>query len=271
VGEVPHKDKWYKGLHDEILSPELFQKTQETLQENRIKDRSIENHKEPSLLAGKIFDDKDNYMSPSHSNKKGKRYRYYLSQAVIRHESQKIGEITKIAAGEIERFVTETIKEIFKNNETVQTILKDQPIPVQKEILKKSKEINLRPQTIRDTISRVKIFKEKVEITYYPDYVKEILLSHYENRSLKPEPGNKTEETIIKDIRIAVVDNGSKIIIGAGDAKQEQNEQLIKAVLRAYKWNKKLNGTQPKDITFQKLTSINSRNWVEQEKILNLR
>ena len=164
---------------------------------------------------------------------------------------------------------------------------------------------------ILDTISKVKMFKEKVEITYYPDYIKEVLLSHYESRPLKPEAGNKTEETIIRDIRVAVVDNGSKIIIGAGDEKQEQNEQLIKAILRAYKWNKKLkesavfsrsvicdadnigerymdkilrlaylspkiiqsilNGTQPREITFQRLTEISTTDWSEQERLLNIK
>jgi DNA invertase Pin-like site-specific DNA recombinase len=308
VGEVPHKDKWYKGLQEGILSPELFNKAQEILQENRIKDRSITNHKEASLLAGKIFDDKDNYMSPTHSNKKGKRYRYYLSQAVIRQEKQKIGNITKIAAGEIEQFITETIREIFKNTEVLHAILKDLPITTQKEILKKSKEINPPPQTIRDIISKVKIFKEKVEITYYPDYIKEILTSHYEGRKLRPEIKTQAEETIIKEIRIAVVDNGSKIIIGAGDEKQEQNEQLIHAVLKAYKWSKQLKerqvknieeiskkenvtsrhirqilpisclspkiqesilkGTQPRDLTIAKLKAITTTDWQKQEKIL---
>ncbi|MDR1124103.1 MAG: hypothetical protein LBL61_05895 [Elusimicrobiota bacterium] len=250
-------------------------------------------------------------MSPSHSNKKGKRYRYYLSQAVIRQEKQKIGEVTKIAVGEIERFVSEIIKGIFENVETIQNLLKDLPLTTQKEILKKSKEINPTPQIIRDTISRIKLFKEKVEIAFYPEYIKEVLLSHYESRKLRPEIKIQTEEAIVKDIRVAVVDNGSKIIIGAGDEKQEQNEQLIKAILRAYKWNKKLkkstvfsrsivceeenigerymdkilklaylspkiiqsilNGTQPRDITFQRLTEINTTDWSEQERFLNIK
>ena len=245
VGEVPHKERWYKGLHDGILSQELFQKAQEILQENRVKDRSIENCKEPSLLAGKIFDDKDNYMSPSHSNKKGKRYRYYLSQAVIRHEKQKIGEVTKISAGEIEGFATERIKEIFRNMGTIQNLLKDLPITTQQEILKKSEEVRLTPQIIRDIIGKVKLLKERVEMTYYPEYIKEVLLSHYENRPLKTEVDTKKEETVIKDIKIAVVDNGSKIIIGTNaQSVSKQEESLIRIILNAYKWNKMLTNGQ---------------------------
>ncbi|MDR0723832.1 MAG: hypothetical protein LBF23_01435 [Endomicrobium sp.] len=239
-GEVPHKDKWYKGLHDGILNPELFNKAQEILKENRIKDMSITNHKESSLLVGRIFDDKSNYMSPSHSNKKGKRYRYYLCQAVIRHEKQKNRGNNKDSVGRNRKLRDRNNKRYSKILKTIQRLLKDFPINTHKEVLKKSKEINLTPQIIRDTISKIKIFKEKIEVTYYPQYIKEILLSHYENRSLKQEVENKTEEIIEKDIRITVVDNSSKIIIGIGDEKHEQNEQLIKAVLRAYKWGKKL-------------------------------
>lgn len=59
-----------------------------------------------------------------------------MSRRFIRHEKQKIGEVTKISAGEIEGFATETIKEIFKNMGTIQNLLKDLPITAQQEILK---------------------------------------------------------------------------------------------------------------------------------------
>jgi hypothetical protein len=154
----------------------------------------------------------------------------------------------KIAAGEIEGFATETIKAIFKNPKIIQYLLKDLPITAQKEILKKSNEITLESQMIRDAISKVKIFKEKIEISYYPEYLKEILLSHYENRPIKPEIESNTEETIIKDMRIAVVDNGSKIIIGAGaPVINRQDDSLIRLVLKAYKWNKMLTSGQVKN------------------------
>ncbi len=310
LGEVGHKGKWYNGLHEGIISQELFSKAQEILEENRIKDRSIENSKEPSLLAGKIFDDKGNYMSPYHSNsRKGKRYRYYLSQAVIRQEKEKIGVITKIAAGEIEDFVRKTIeKELCSERVFIQKMFEDFPVNVQKGIIDTSGKVRLAPQEIIDITSKIRVFEERVEITYYPAQLKEILLAHYEGRTPK-NIVDKSERTIIKEIRIVVVENGEKIIIGA-EAAANKNDILIKAMLKSYKWHKRLmgkeefsikelceeegitkryvnkilglsllspkitekilNGTQPRDLTFEKLTSMKTTDWKQQEKLLNI-
>lgn len=310
LGEVGHKGKWYNGLHEGIISSELFSKAQKILEENRIKDRSIENSKEPSLLAGKIFDDRGNYMSPYHSNsRKGKRYRYYLSQAVIRQEKEKIGVITKIAAGEIEDFIRKTIeKELCSDKVFIQKMFEDFPVNVQKGIIDTSGQVRLDPQEIIDIISKIRVFEEKVEISYYPAQLKEILLAHYEVRPPK-NIVDKSERTIIKEIRIAVVENGEKIIIGA-EAAANKNDILIKAILKSYKWNKRLidreefsikelceeegitkryvnkilglsllspkitekilSGTQPRELTFEKLTSIKTTDWKQQEKLLNI-
>ena len=45
--------------------------------------RKLTQSRSPSILAGLIFDDRGNPMSPSHANKKGVRYRYYVSQALL--------------------------------------------------------------------------------------------------------------------------------------------------------------------------------------------
>lgn len=65
IGLVGHKGGWYNGEHNGIISEELFNKVQEVMQNNK----NVRNKYEPykSLLAGKLFDDKGNYMSPSWS------------------------------------------------------------------------------------------------------------------------------------------------------------------------------------------------------------
>jgi hypothetical protein len=40
-------------------------------------------HRLPAILMGRIFDDRGNRMTPSHSNKDGVRYRYYVSHLLL--------------------------------------------------------------------------------------------------------------------------------------------------------------------------------------------
>ena len=63
-----------------------------------------------ALLAGKLFDDRGNRMSPSHATKDGRRYRYYVSQAILQGRQQDAGSIVRVAAMEIERRVVEAVR-----------------------------------------------------------------------------------------------------------------------------------------------------------------
>ena len=59
-----------------------------------------------SLLAGRLFDDRGNLMSPSHARKaNGRRYRYYVSQAVLQGKSESAGAVRRVSAGAIESVV----------------------------------------------------------------------------------------------------------------------------------------------------------------------
>jgi hypothetical protein len=48
-----------------------------------------------ALLAGKLFDDRGNRMSPSHAAKGGRRWRYYVSQAVLQGRKHEAGSIAR--------------------------------------------------------------------------------------------------------------------------------------------------------------------------------
>ena len=45
------------------------------------------------LLAGKLFDDRGNRMSPTWARKRSKRWRYYVSQAALQGDKSKAGSI----------------------------------------------------------------------------------------------------------------------------------------------------------------------------------
>ena len=66
-----------------IIEPELWQAVQDRLAAGRRERSMAVGAEAPSLLAGLIFDSDGARLSPTHAVKKGKRYRYYVSTALI--------------------------------------------------------------------------------------------------------------------------------------------------------------------------------------------
>src|SRR5260221_14656659 len=56
----------------------------------------------PAILMGRIFDDRGNRMTPSHSNKAGVRYRYYVSHALLQRRKDEAGGVARVPAGQVE-------------------------------------------------------------------------------------------------------------------------------------------------------------------------
>jgi site-specific DNA recombinase len=64
--------------------------------------RQLKLRASPAILAGRIYDDCDNRMTPTHTNKQGARYRYYVSHAVLQKRDDKARSVVRISAPEIE-------------------------------------------------------------------------------------------------------------------------------------------------------------------------
>ena len=84
VGEIEHKGQVYPGEHEAIVERVVWDKVQASLRENRQGIRRQARATQQSLLTGILFDEQGNRYTPTHAIKRGKRYRYYTSQAVIR-------------------------------------------------------------------------------------------------------------------------------------------------------------------------------------------
>ena len=59
------------------------------------------------MLMGRIFDDRGNRMTPSHSRKEGMRHRYYLSSALIHGRPEAAGSDSRVPAAKVEAVVVE--------------------------------------------------------------------------------------------------------------------------------------------------------------------
>ena len=84
-GEIVHNEQSHLGEHEPIIDQPLWDAVQAQLASNAAQRNEGGKTRQPSLLAGMLFDRDGNRMTPSHAVKKGTRYRYYVS-ALADHE-----------------------------------------------------------------------------------------------------------------------------------------------------------------------------------------
>jgi site-specific DNA recombinase len=97
VGQIAHKGQAHEGQHKPIVPQELWDHVQQRLS-NRQGALTAKRTRQASeaLLAGKLFDDRGNRMSPSWAKKGSKRWRYYVSQATLQGDKSKAGSIVRV-------------------------------------------------------------------------------------------------------------------------------------------------------------------------------
>jgi len=109
IGEVVYRGEVNRGEHEPILDRELFEAVQAKLAANAVM-RQVRLKGSPAILTGRIFDDRGNRMSPSHSNKLGVRYRYYISHAILQKRKADAGSVARVPAAEIEKIVLDGVR-----------------------------------------------------------------------------------------------------------------------------------------------------------------
>ena len=80
IGKIRHRDQIYDGEHDRIIGSEVFEQAQALLALQAPARKSRTNVKDRHLLTGLLFDEAGDKLRAIHANKKGQRYRYYVSK-----------------------------------------------------------------------------------------------------------------------------------------------------------------------------------------------
>ncbi len=118
IGEAVHKGKSYPGEHKAIIDQLLWDKVQSILQ---ISPRTRANNSRaqtPAFLKGLIFTDTGTAMTPSHTRRGDKLYRYYVSMDALRNRgSEGQDSIVRLNAGVIESAVVQKIRQLLRTPE----------------------------------------------------------------------------------------------------------------------------------------------------------
>src|SRR5213596_1450933 len=102
IGEIAHKGQLYPGQHPALIDAETWTAVRDQLVTNATNHRRKADAAEPSLLAGLLTDARGERFTLSHAVKKGRRYRYYVSTALITKAGTDQSQGWRLPAQEIE-------------------------------------------------------------------------------------------------------------------------------------------------------------------------
>ena len=123
LGELRHKDQWYKAEHTPIIDHDLWTQAHAILATNY---RVRANHTRatvPYLLKGTVFGDDGRALTPWHTTKKnGRRYRYYVSQRDMKEGAGASG-LPRLPAAELESAVTEQLRQILRSPQLLDEVI----------------------------------------------------------------------------------------------------------------------------------------------------
>jgi DNA invertase Pin-like site-specific DNA recombinase len=112
-GEIVHKDNSYPGEHEPIIDEALWDEVQRQLAANRFDRATGAGATQVSLLAGLIYDEGGDRMTPTHANKKDARYRYYVSPGLVRGTRHNTPRGRRVPAADLERLIEERLTRFF--------------------------------------------------------------------------------------------------------------------------------------------------------------
>ncbi len=125
LGEISHKGNWYPGAHPPIIDRELWDKVHDVLARDGHA-RSVETKirsRTDALLRGLLYAPSGERMYPTYSNKKGRKYHYYVSKSESRFGAPG-KSYERLPAAEIEAAVVAQIRTVLTSPEAIASVVR---------------------------------------------------------------------------------------------------------------------------------------------------
>jgi DNA invertase Pin-like site-specific DNA recombinase len=244
-GEIVYKGQSFPAEHPPIIDQPLWDAVQMRLAGNTAARNSGTRTRQPSLLAGMLFDAEGNRMTPSYAIKKGTRYRYYVSRPLITQEQRAGATALRIPAGEIEHLVTSRFRQwlldpgnIYQSTQLADPSAQRWLIAGAGEIGKRwTKLPGTRQRALLTTlIDRIDVGADQIDIHFRPTRLAALL-----DGAATPLPSAIDDETQILSVPIRLRRTGREITmrIDGTDpfATAKPDARLIKLLIRAHRFN----------------------------------
>ena len=122
VGEIAHKGARYPGMHEAILDRTIWEEVQQRLRDGA-PERTRPAAPSESPLMGKLFDEAGHRLTPTHAAKGGRRYRYYVSHALVTGTAQQAPGAWRLPAAQMESLIASLAANVLSERSAIATEL----------------------------------------------------------------------------------------------------------------------------------------------------
>lgn len=263
IGKIEHKEKGesYDGLHEAIITEDLFNQAQKILNTDaKYRQRKSKNDR-PYLLKGLLKDPKGYSLTPTFSKKKDKIYRYYVSTHAIKTTYDNC-PLKTISAQFLEEIILDQVKRALTNVEWVKRMQSQNnddtiKLPDIRIALKNFEAMweELFPveqaRIIQLVIDTIIVHPDKIILTFHPSGMLSVL--HQFMPDLKTH--GDIDQPMVMEIPVQFQRKAKRKHIIKPDGSHvidmqnpNMDEALIKAIGRAHKWQAMLENGEMKSI-----------------------
>jgi DNA invertase Pin-like site-specific DNA recombinase len=273
LGETGHGGAWFKGEHQPIIDVTTFDQVQNLLRSNAVARKSRRTSSE-ALLAGVIFDDRGNIMSPSYSTKNRVRYRFYVSSALLKGRKELAGSRARVSSVDIEKAVGNALHTHLPDCSLPNQVLVEKHV-TRVTLCQSSLQIRLRRPQASSAITSTDV--EELNMPWAS--LKREPLTRIEN----PDAGEEPEPKLVLVHAIARAHTWMRLLTdGSYDSVEELsvsinlNPKVVRKAIRIAFLAPDiteaiLNGSQPVSLTFAQLQKTLPLSWAEQREVLDFR
>ena len=219
IGKVRHADMLYEGEHEAIIDQKLFDEVQAIFAANRYDKALGKSARNPSLLAGRMTDPQGRPMTPAHTSRGSKRFRYYVSRIAPGADRS---DIWRLPSGDIERLVLEAV---IKKLGTL-TATYEQDAHTAANLVSRNAELAANLQTMSNAARRALILELDVKVQVNADTVT-IDMAHHPDQP---------RHTFSLNARLTTRGNHLKLAIapGHGSAHKDPDQTLLRLIAQAF-------------------------------------
>jgi DNA invertase Pin-like site-specific DNA recombinase len=227
IGQIRHKGTCHPGQHKAIIAQETWEQVQNHLASNSASHKTRSNHTDSCPLDNKLFDVSGERLVSVHVNKKGRRYRYYISESLRRDPKNASSSGWRLPGREIEHMISRAVSEILLDDGAISNTLQESGVSLHHipSALNEAKKIQSEPTDLIDRfVQRVELSRSGIRLTLS---LASLMVLEMVSKTVN----------VVRDIPVQMKRRGVEMRLIVGGAIQAKVDQtLLNTIVRAHKW-----------------------------------